>query len=109
MSPDDWTGRVRSVYDRTARGYDLALAASPVVGFRAGAYRRAAIASRRSTSGLATPSSTSGAGPAGTSRSAPARWGRGAESSASTCLRAPSTEPASGPSGSGSSSSRLTR
>ena len=38
-----WTERVRSVYDRTARGYDLALAAFPLVGFRAGAYRRAAI------------------------------------------------------------------
>lgn len=38
-----WTERVREVYDRTARGYDLALAAFPVVGFRAGAYRRAAI------------------------------------------------------------------
>ena len=42
-SPADWTERVREVYDRTARGYDLALAAFPLVGFRAGAYRRAAI------------------------------------------------------------------
>ena len=38
-----WTERVREVYDRTARGYDLALAAFPLVGFRAEAYRRAAI------------------------------------------------------------------
>jgi demethylmenaquinone methyltransferase/2-methoxy-6-polyprenyl-1,4-benzoquinol methylase len=38
-----WTERIREVYDRTARGYDLALAAFPLVGFRAGAYRRAAI------------------------------------------------------------------
>ncbi len=40
---EGWTDRVRSVYDRTARGYDLALSAFPLVGFRAGAYRRAAI------------------------------------------------------------------
>ena len=40
---DDWTDRVRSVYDRTARGYDLALSAFPAVGFRSGAYRRHAI------------------------------------------------------------------
>lgn len=37
-----WTERIREVYDRTARDYDLALAAFTVVGFRAGAYRRAA-------------------------------------------------------------------
>ena len=42
-----WTERVRSVYDRTARGYDLALAAFPAVGFRAGAYRRAAVEALR--------------------------------------------------------------
>ena len=46
-SPADWTERVREVYDRTARGYDLALAAFPLVGFRAGAYRRAAIEALR--------------------------------------------------------------
>ena len=44
---EGWTDRVRSVYNRTARGYDLALSAFPLVGFRAGAYRRAAIESLR--------------------------------------------------------------
>lgn len=46
MTPTDapgWTDRVRSVYDRSARGYDLALSAFPLVGFRSGAYRRHAI------------------------------------------------------------------
>jgi len=43
MSPDDWTECVRAVYDRSARGYDLALSLFPAVGFRAGAYRRAAV------------------------------------------------------------------
>jgi demethylmenaquinone methyltransferase/2-methoxy-6-polyprenyl-1,4-benzoquinol methylase len=38
-----WTDRVRSVYDRAAGGYDLALALFPLVGFRAGAYRRCAV------------------------------------------------------------------
>lgn len=38
-----WTDRVRTVYDRTARGYDLALSLFPAVGFRAGVYRRHAI------------------------------------------------------------------
>ena len=42
-SHEAWTDRVRAVYDRTARGYDLALSLFPLVGFRAGAYRRAAV------------------------------------------------------------------
>lgn len=42
-SPEAWTERVRSVYDRTARGYDLALMLLPLVGFRSASYRRAAI------------------------------------------------------------------
>jgi demethylmenaquinone methyltransferase/2-methoxy-6-polyprenyl-1,4-benzoquinol methylase len=42
-----WTDRVRTVYDRTARGYDLALSLFPAVGFRAGAYRRHAIEALR--------------------------------------------------------------
>ncbi|MEM1044209.1 MAG: methyltransferase domain-containing protein [Bacteroidota bacterium] len=42
-APDPWTDRVRAVYDRTARGYDLALAALAGVGFRSGAYRRHAV------------------------------------------------------------------
>ena len=42
-SHEGWTDRVRSVYDRTARGYDLALSTFPVIGFRSGAYRRAAV------------------------------------------------------------------
>ncbi len=40
---DGWADRVRAVYDRRAPGYDLALALFPLAGFRAGAYRRAAI------------------------------------------------------------------
>ena len=42
-SERSWTDRVRSVYDARAGGYDLALAALPLVGFRAGAYRLAAV------------------------------------------------------------------
>ena len=41
--PDGWTDRVRSVYDRTARGYDLALSLFPLVGFRPESYRRCAV------------------------------------------------------------------
>jgi demethylmenaquinone methyltransferase/2-methoxy-6-polyprenyl-1,4-benzoquinol methylase len=48
---DDWTDRVRSVYDRTARGYDLALSAFPAFGFRSGAYRRHAIDALRARPG----------------------------------------------------------
>lgn len=44
MTPPDWTNRVRAVYDRSASSYDLALALFPLAGFRAGAYRRRAIA-----------------------------------------------------------------
>lgn len=40
---DSWADRVRAAYDRRAPGYDLALALFPLVGFRAGAYRRSAI------------------------------------------------------------------
>lgn len=43
-SKTSWTDRVRTVYDRSAGSYDLALALFPVAGFRAGAYRRRAIA-----------------------------------------------------------------
>ncbi len=39
----DWTERVRAVYDRVAPRYDLALSLYPLVGFRAGAYRRHAL------------------------------------------------------------------
>ncbi|GAB5550178.1 MAG: hypothetical protein SangKO_099380 [Sandaracinaceae bacterium] len=46
-SSEAWTDRVRSVYDRTARGYDLALSALAGIGFRSGAYRRHAIDSLR--------------------------------------------------------------
>ena len=42
-SERSWTDRVQSVYDARAGGYDLALAAFPLVGFRTGAYRRAAV------------------------------------------------------------------
>lgn len=44
MTPPDWTDRVRAVYDRSAGSYDLALALFPLAGFRAGAYRRWAVA-----------------------------------------------------------------
>ncbi len=43
-SKSAWTDRVRTVYDRSAGSYDLALTLFPLAGFRAGAYRRQAIA-----------------------------------------------------------------
>ena len=46
-SPEAWTERVRSVYDRTAHGYDLALSALTGIGFRSGAYRRHAVQTLR--------------------------------------------------------------
>ena len=46
-----WTERVRAVYDRTARGYDLALNLFPLVGFRSEAYRRHAVDAPRLRSG----------------------------------------------------------